>query len=224
MTKFHGRPWVIRAAIAFGVVSSVGLSAGNDIHSLSHPQIPSLEHFIPSSARPFTVSGTIQIIVDSDFATQSDSNDAYSPSLLQYATTFREDLLSLTGFSNIPPILLGTMPFANAANPVVFLSLGATNKTNHNGKHSLEGYDLDISSTMFIIRGVGAVGAWWGTRTFLQQITIGKHDEGTSFISIPAGSGFDVPGWAVRGFMLDAGRHWFEASFICKNQVGAPTS
>lgn len=223
MTNFHGRPWTIRAAIAFGAVFFVGFSAGNDIHSL-HPQIPSLDHFILSSAQPFTVSGNIQIIVDSDFASQSDSDDAYSPSLLQYATTFREDLLSLTGFSNIPPILLGTLPFTNAANSTVFLSFGATNKTNYNGKRSLEGYDLDISSTTIIIRGAGATGAWWGTRTFLQQIAIGKHDEGTSFISIPAGSGFDAPGWEVRGFMLDAGRHWFEASFICKNQLGAPPS
>lgn len=223
MTNFHDKPWTIRAAIAFGTVFAVGFSAGNDIHSL-HPQIPSLDRFIPSSAQPFTLSGTVQIIVDSEFAAQSDSDAPYSPSLLQYATTFREDLLSLTSFPSIPPILLGTLPFTDSANSVVFLSLGAINKTNYNGKHSLEGYDLDVSSTMFIIRGVGAIGAWWGTRTLLQQIVIGKHDEGTSSISIPAGSGFDVPGWEVRGFMLDAGRHWFEASFICKNQIDAPAS
>ncbi|KZT58226.1 glycoside hydrolase family 20 protein, partial [Calocera cornea HHB12733] len=31
---------------------------------------------------------------------------------------------------------------------------------------------------------------------------------------LPAGSGWDAPGWEVRGFMLDAGRHWFETSFL----------
>lgn len=209
----YGRLWTIWTVIALGTLA-VGFAS--NIDSL-HPQIPSVAHFIPSSTHPFTASGSIQIVVDSGFATHRDSDDIYLPSLLQYANTFREDLISLIGFSNVPHVLLGVLPFPQVTTPVIFLSLGAINKTYYNGKPSLDGYDLDISSTTVIIKGAGTIGAWWGTRTLLQQIAIERHDKTSSFISIPAGHAFDVPGWEVRGFMLDAGRHWFEASFICKD-------
>ena len=52
-----------------------------------------------------------------------------------------------------------------------------------------------------------------GTRTFLQQVVLSIVN-GSKPAMIPTGSGEDNPGWEIRGFMLDAGRHWFEIPFL----------
>lgn len=177
------------------------------------PQIPAIASFESSSADPFELSSDVQIIVDPIYANSSDS--IHTPSLFRYATIFREDLLSLTGFSTVPDVTTGTLPSTNTTTSTIYLSLGSTNKTLYNGAPTLEGYDVDISLGVFSIQGAGALGAWWGTRTLLQQVALAMNgSKNATSISIPAGSGSDVPGWEVRGFMLDAGRHWFEASFI----------
>ncbi|KAK6997302.1 glycoside hydrolase, partial [Favolaschia claudopus] len=50
------------------------------------------------------------------------------------------------------------------------------------------------------------------TRTLLQQVALTAGSP--NGISLAAGFGSDTPGWEVRGFMLDAGRHWYQPSFL----------
>ncbi|KZT01175.1 glycoside hydrolase family 20 protein [Laetiporus sulphureus 93-53] len=52
----------------------------------------------------------------------------------------------------------------------------------------------------------------------LQQVALASND-GT--IAIPTGSGTDSPGWEIRGFMLDAGRHWFDTQFLTELCIDA---
>ncbi|KAF7349272.1 Glycoside hydrolase [Mycena sanguinolenta] len=169
------------------------------------PQIPSIASFTASDGPGFPISSSTQIVVDSAF------QNTGSPSLLNYANTFRDDLVSLTGFTLLPWVQAGSLEGAQTS-PVVFLTLGATGHEYFNGVATDEGYDFAISSQSYIINGSGPIGAWWGTRTLLQQMVL--TTESSDGITLPAGSGSDTPGWEIRGFMLDAARHWFEPSFL----------
>ncbi|KAJ7889726.1 glycoside hydrolase [Mycena leptocephala] len=166
------------------------------------PQIPSVASFTDAGGPGFVFSSSTQIIVDSVF------QNSGSPSLISYAQTFREDLISLTGFTSIPEVKAGSLEDSDTS-PIVFLTLGATGHSYFNGVATEEGYDFVISSQSYIVKGSGATGAWWGTRTLLQQVAM---IHGT--LTIPAGSGSDTPGWEIRGFMLDAARHWFQPTFL----------
>ncbi|KAJ6631149.1 glycoside hydrolase superfamily [Mycena sp. CBHHK59/15] len=170
------------------------------------PQIPSVASFVDSDAPPFILSSATPVIVDSAF------QNSGTPSLLNYAQTFRDDLVAITGFTSVPQVQTGAFGDSHDS-PFIFLTLGATNHTYFSGAATDEGYDFAINSQAYVIKGGGTIGAWWGTRTLLQQVVMisaGSNDP----ISIPAGSGSDTPGWEVRGFMLDAARHWFEPSFL----------
>ncbi|KAF5347530.1 hypothetical protein D9758_014524 [Tetrapyrgos nigripes] len=190
-----------------------------------HTQIPSIRSFTESnSSSPFVITPQITIVVDSKF---QDSGSP-GPSLLSFARTFRLDLVAVTGFDerDVPEVRVGSAPSlapdqdtSSRTTPTVFLTLGAdaSNLKLFKGEETGEGYEFEITSTMFTIRGVEAIGAWWGTRTLLQQallsLSLAASNE-TSSIPISSGSGFDAPGWEIRGFMLDVGRHWFELSFL----------
>ncbi|KAF9240848.1 glycoside hydrolase family 20 protein [Melanogaster broomeanus] len=119
-------------------------------------------------------------------------------------------LLQKHGFSLMPD-----MPLIVALSPVVqpYLTGSSSNHTYYSGFATVEGYDFTISNTSYVISGSGPIGAWWGTRTLLQQLVLSQHGDDVRY-SVPAGSGTDSPGWEVRGFMLDAGRHWYEADFL----------
>ncbi|KAJ7039802.1 glycoside hydrolase family 20 protein [Mycena alexandri] len=184
-------PFVLAVLTSLGATTSL------------QPQIPSVASFTESDGPAFLLSTSSQIIVDSDF------QDSGSPSLITYAQTFRNDLITLTGLASIPEVTTGSLEGSDASS-IIFLSLGATNHTYFSGVATEEGYDFVINSRSYIIKGSGAIGVWWGTRTLLQQVALSPRPDGT----IAAGSGSDTPGWEVRGFMLDAARHWFEPSFL----------
>ncbi|KAK7046675.1 glycoside hydrolase [Favolaschia claudopus] len=154
------------------------------------PLIPSVASFTASDEQqPFVLSSATQIIVDSAFHTSG------SPSLESFAQTFRDDLVSITGFTSLSSVQVGNL----SASPP---SRCPTE----------EGYDFEISSQSYVIKGSGSLEAWWGTRTLLQQVALTAGSP--NGISLAAGFGSDTPGWEVRGFMLDAGRHWYQPSFL----------
>ncbi|KAJ7096698.1 glycoside hydrolase [Mycena belliarum] len=187
-------------------LTCIGLLHPNAAASL-HPQIPSVASFVNSGAPGFVLSTSTQVAVDSAFQSSG------SPSLMSYAQTFRDDLISMTGFT-VPEVK--SLSMEDSASPsTIFMTLGATNHSYFNGEATEEGYDFTISSQSYIIKGSGANGAWWGTRTLLQQAAMSSVGSGSNgSITIPAGSGSDTPGWEIRGFMIDAARHWFEPSFL----------
>ncbi|KAJ4467635.1 glycoside hydrolase [Lentinula edodes] len=174
-------------------------------------QIPSIKSFSRSVSN-FVVDTSIQIVVDVDFAHNFTGG---FPTLVGFAQTFREDLISVTGFSNISEVQTGKVS-ADTTTSTVFLTLGPSSSSNltlFNGKSTGEGYEFEVAQKLYTIRGVEAIGAWWGTRTFLQQVVLSIVN-GSKPAMIPTGSGEDNPGWEIRGFMLDAGRHWFEIPFL----------
>lgn len=177
-------------------------------HGTRYSQIPSIMTFTESTpTSSFVMTSNLRIIVDTRF------QHAGSPSLLEFSRTFRTDLVSMTGL-DVPNVSIGSMPLSNlTVEPFIFLTLGAP-PTKHklfNGKQTNEGYDFEISRSSYIIKGVEPIGAWWGTRTLLQQIALSPN---VRHPYIPTGFGSDTPGWEVRGVMLDVGRHWFTTGFL----------
>ncbi len=62
-----------------------------------------------------------------------------------------------------------------------------------------EQYGLSISDKRAAIHSSGAKGLFWGSRTLLQMLVQNPT-------SLPKGKAWDVPRFALRGFMLDVGR------------------
>ncbi|KAL1870780.1 hypothetical protein Daus18300_005100 [Diaporthe australafricana] len=124
------------------------------------------------------------------------------PTLLEFAQTFADDLGSI--FNIDATVTNG----ANATADSIFLTLGDSSAyLNASGDPSSEGYSLSVTADGITITGASPLGAWWGTRTVLQQATL---NNGT----IALGTGTDTPGWATRGMMLDAGRHFYPKEFV----------
>ncbi|KAI0830841.1 glycoside hydrolase [Trametes gibbosa] len=172
------------------------------------PQIPSVASFTPSHGS-FALASAVRIVVDSKHASRG------SPSLLDFAHTFRGDLKDVVPHLGLVPILLSSVvPDVASATPTIYLTLDASVQYKlYNGGPTDEGYDIDIAHGSVTIKSSAALGVWWGTRTLLQQAAI-QLAQGAKEASFPAGRISDAPGWEVRGFMLDAGRHWFETSFL----------
>ncbi len=62
-----------------------------------------------------------------------------------------------------------------------------------------ESYNLNIGKKQVEITASGTIGLYWGTRTLLQMASQPRQ-------ALPCGSAWDAPRYALRGFMLDAGR------------------
>lgn len=123
-------------------------------------QIPSIKSF-SGSVSNFVVDTSIQIVVDVDFAHNFTGG---FPTLVGFAQTFREDLISVTGFSNISEVQTGKVS-ADTTTSTVFLTLGPSSSSNltlFNGKSTGEGYEFEVAQKLYTIRGVEAIGAWWG--------------------------------------------------------------
>ncbi|KAI0370011.1 glycoside hydrolase [Pilatotrama ljubarskyi] len=172
------------------------------------PQIPSIASFTPSHGA-FELASVVQIVVDSQHAGHG------TPSLLDFANTFRDDLREVVPSLGLVPVLVSrVVPGGPLGIPTLYLTLDSSLQHKlYNGRPTGEGYDISITQKTLTITGSAPLGVWWGTRTILQQAAI-QLAQGAKLVSFPAGTVSDSPGWEVRGFMLDAGRHWFEASFL----------
>jgi hexosaminidase len=144
------------------------------------------------------------IVVDSQYSAFKDDSMAtlIPPTLLEFAQTFADDLATIYDVD---------ATVTNATNSTagsIFLTLGdPSHYLNASGEPSSEGYSLSVTSDAITITGASPLGVWWGTRTVLQQATLNNG-------SVPSGSGTDTPGWATRGMMLDAARHFYPKEFI----------
>ena len=172
------------------------------------PQIPSIASFNPSNGT-FELSPTVQIVVDRRYAHQG------TPSLLEFAQTFQADLKEVISYVGDPPLWLSsTAPDDTHGISTIYITLDPTLEHKlYNGESTDEGYDFDIGPSLYLIKASAPIGVWWGTRTLLQQAAL-QLAAGGGTVRFPTGAGSDSPGWEVRGFMLDAGRHWFDTSFL----------
>ncbi|KAF3763433.1 family 20 glycoside hydrolase [Cryphonectria parasitica EP155] len=179
----------------------LGLSATSLVAADILAGIPTLPFEVSNGS--FALSSIQTIVVDSQYASAvDDSMDTLiPPTLFAFATTFAEDLSSIFNIS-------ATVTNGTAAAGGVFLTLGDSSRyLNASGDPSSEGYTLTVTPTQITITGASPLGAWWGTRTVLQQATLNDG-------AVPSGTGDDVPGWATRGMMLDAGRHFYPKEFM----------
>lgn len=164
--------------------------------------IPTLPFSVSDGA--YDLSSIQSIVVDTQYASSVDDSMAtlIPPTLLEFAQTFADDLSTIYNID--AAVTNGT----TSATGSVFLTLGDQSLyLNASGDPSSEGYSLSVTSDAITITGASPLGVWWGTRTVLQQATLNNG-------SVPLGSGTDTPGWATRGMILDAARHFYPKEFI----------
>ncbi|KAI8942992.1 hypothetical protein NX059_001030 [Plenodomus lindquistii] len=146
------------------------------------------------------------VYIDSAFARISDAEGLtlIPPTAYEFAEIFCGDL-SLTFGGNWTLEQVDEVP--TSAIYLGALKSNISPLTYENGRHTEEGYDLRVSNGSVYIGGSGARGMFWGTRTLLQELIISNG-------SLRAGYTRDAPAYATRGYMLDAGRKWYNANFL----------
>ncbi|KAI1075392.1 glycoside hydrolase family 20 protein [Whalleya microplaca] len=182
----------VRTAAVYSAVASSRL--------VGIPAVP----YTTSSDGAYSIASLKSLVVDSKFADSHDESGEtlIPPSLQDFATTFADDLHSTLN------IAVSVSVAGEAPSDSIFLTLGdPSNYTDVTGAKTSEGYTLSVSSSGIVITGASALGAWWGTRTVLQQAILSNG-------SLPYGEGSDSPGWSIRGMMLDAARHYYPPEFV----------
>ncbi|KAL3964785.1 hypothetical protein ACCO45_001789 [Purpureocillium lilacinum] len=166
------------------------------------PTVP----FSQSGDGGFQLRRIKRIVVDSKFADERDTSGLtlIPPTLHDFANTFAQDLHETLGLQ---------------ARVVV------------EDSHSRHGADGDaVRATPLtvdgsgggggiVIAGASPLGAWWGTRTVLQQAvlrpgSVSDSSSGDTGATFPLGTGVDAPGWGERGMMLDCARHFYPKEFL----------
>jgi hexosaminidase len=159
--------------------------------------IPTVPFTITSNSK-FDVSSITVITVDSRYASTTDEDGwtLIPPTLQEFASTFAEDLREVAGCH--VSVDLGDRCDERG----IFLTIERSDEfVDAAGRFTPEGYRIDVTESGITITGASPLGAWWGTRTVLQQAVL---NEG----AIAVGSGTDSPGWGTRGVTLDGGRHY----------------
>ncbi|ETS03312.1 glycoside hydrolase [Trichoderma reesei RUT C-30] len=169
---------------------------------LGIPTVP----FDISSDQTFDLSKVHAVVVDIAHSStrNEDGLTLIPPTLWGFAETFRNDLAGI----GINTVLL---PGSNAIRDSIYLTLDHDKAQflNAAGNKTSEGYRLTVTSTGVTVSGASPLGAWWGTRTILQQALINDK-------KLKLGTGIDSPGWSERGMMLDVGRHYYPAEFLAE--------
>ncbi|KAJ7163325.1 hypothetical protein C8R46DRAFT_1193793 [Mycena filopes] len=151
--------------------------------------IPTLEFNVTSTTQ-FPLSKVTHVLVDSRFQSTVDLNGKtlIPPTLLAFAHTFASDLVELG--LHVP------VQVASSAQPgSVFLTISSDHIfLDAAGRNTSERYTFTVGTGSVIISGASPLGAWWGTRTLIQQAKLGD-------LKLPLGSGNDVPGWGTRGLV-----------------------
>jgi hexosaminidase len=160
--------------------------------------------FAPTGDGQVPLTSIKSIIVDAEFASARDDKGEtlIPPTLESFAATFAQDL------GNALEANISVQSGSSSCADAVFLTIGdAHDYLDAAGRNRSEGYSLSVSEDGIVITGASPLGAWWGTRTLLQQAAISNG-------SIPYGNVKDSPGWNTRGMMLDAGRHYYPPEFL----------
>ncbi|ROV96172.1 hypothetical protein VSDG_05029 [Cytospora chrysosperma] len=188
------KSWSLKTALMG--LSATSLVAGD---LLGIPTLP-----YQASNGTYALSSVKKIVVDAQYKSSVDNSmdTLIPPTLIEFANTFAEDLSSILDIDAV--VVEGNSSTSGS----IFLTLGdPSTYLNASGDPSSEGYTLTVTQSGITITGASPLGAWWGTRTVLQQASLNDA-------SVPIGQGTDTPGWATRGMMLDVGRHFYPKGFI----------
>jgi hexosaminidase len=145
------------------------------------------------------------VIVDAEFqnAVNTEGETLIPPTLLQFSKIFAADLSSTLAVN--APVIVGK----SASKDSIFLTIGNSSEyLDAAGRPTSEGYSLKVTSEGITVTGASPLGAWWATRSILQQAVL---DDG---MNLDVGSATDAPGWGIRGTFLDCGRHYYPPEFI----------
>ncbi|KAJ4156125.1 hypothetical protein LMH87_001338 [Akanthomyces muscarius] len=170
--------------------------------------IPTVD-YTTTACKRFDLQQLSGIVVDARYADARDTRGStlVPPTLADFARTFAADLASSLGIQT--SVSTASAPLEQG----IHLTLDPNgNFTDAAGRITQEGYSLTTNSSGIFIAGASPLGAWWATRTVLQQAAIRAVSKNVT--GIPYGHGRDAPGWGMRGMMLDAGRHWYPKEFL----------
>ncbi|XWW96235.1 hypothetical protein V2A60_004208 [Cordyceps javanica] len=177
--------------------------------------IPSAE-YTTTACKRFDLRQLSGIFVDARYADARDTLGAtlIPPTLREFATTFASDLASSLGVQTSVTTTGGPGDPRPPPDGGLYITLDPEgNYTDAAGRFTHEGYSLTTNSSGVFVAGASPLGAWWATRTVLQQAAI-RAQTGSNVTGLPHGGGRDAPGWGTRGMMLDAGRHWYPKEFL----------
>ena len=159
-----------------------------------------------SSKGSFSLKQLDSIVVDSEYqnAVNTEGETLIPPTLLSFAKTFSTDLESSLGLN--VPVKTGKL----SANNSIFMTISNNSSEflDAAGRPTSEGYSIVVTSDGIAITGASPLGAWWATRTVLQQ---GVLDDG---MTLSLGSATDAPGWGVRGSFVRLKSVTFESVLI----------
>lgn len=172
---------------------------------------PPIDRIVPNATAPAFDFTKIPrtVFISNDLASRRDSEGLtlIPPSGKEFAQTFVEDLAVLTGdkwtlkVTDKPGCVVSGIFMTTYDGEPATLAY-------ENGTPTEEGYVLEVAGGKATIRGSGSRGAWWGSRTLLQQLMI------ANWTSLPELTITDAPAYATRGFLLDAGRKWYSKDFL----------
>ncbi|KAL3440957.1 glycoside hydrolase superfamily [Aspergillus insuetus] len=156
-------------------------------------------------------SSSRKIYIEESLASRKDTDGLtlIPPSGHDFAEVLLEDLNAVTGYEWSFETV-SSLPDVTTANGAILLGLfigNTSSMTYENGQQTSEGYELTISPSAISINGSGARGMFWGTRTLLQMLLINNN-------TLSSGQTLDAPAYATRGYMFDAGRKWYNKSFL----------
>lgn len=156
------------------------------------PTVP----FIPSRTKgTFSLKQLKSIIVDAKYENtpNTEGETLIPPTLKSFASTFSDDLATSLGLD--VPVTVGKSASSNS----IFLTIGNTsNHLDAAGRPTSEGYSIDVTTNGIVITGASSLGAWWATRSILQQ---GVLNDG---MKLSLGKATDAPGWGIRGTFVRA--------------------
>lgn len=138
----------------------------------------------------------------------NDGETLIPPTLLEFSRTFAQDLQStfdlkipvITGRSAVPRSIFVTLKDSST-----FLDAA--------GRSTAEGYEIEITKYGIVITGASPLGAWWGTRTILQQGVLDKK------LELSLGTATDAPGWGIRGAFVRFPRKMLSIMLMLYNSL-----
>lgn len=173
---------------------------------LGIPTVPFKEH-----GDSFSLSSLSAITVDAAYCESTDTNGQtlIPPTLLDFANTFASDLEETDYHATVNT---GDHSKHNG----IFVTIGnSTSFVDAAGRWTSEAYSLNVTSNSITITGASPLGAWWATRSVLQQAAVNNG-------SVPGGYGVDAPGWGTRGIMVSSIRALAVARTPLKQQLTKP--
>jgi hexosaminidase len=153
---------------------------------LGIPTVP----FVKSNGS-LKLSSLVRVVVDKKYCERIDTagSTLIPTTLLDYANTFASDL-ETTGHH--AKVVTGD----RVEDGSVFLTIAnSSDFVDAAGRWTSEAYGLQVSENHITITGASSLGAWWATRSIIQQ---GVLHNGT----LATGYGVDAPGWGTRGIMV----------------------